>query len=1201
MFDPRGTVGVMIKVSCPSCNASYDVDEHRLPEDGLRMRCPKCSESFQVHRDGSTAKSGGGAAPGARKRPRRKPTQVGLGPAGARPAPPGAVKGPPSNLPAPAGEVDLPTPFSGADLADLPAPFTGGGLDDLPAPKPGARSLDFDPFDDPEVADLPAPKPAASPSGFDPFADLDLPAPIEGPGGTDLPAPRASSSYSSESGPDLPAPMGAARARGIDPLAEEIDLPMALTDADLPRPMAGSAVPEPISLDSELPMRSDQTDLPVARKDFQDLDLDGPERIHGGGPIELDLPDGDDIDLEMELDEPQRPPVAPPPLSSALGAPNAAPSGDAQDSEDLEFSELPGEPDDGVHRMPNPTGSAQNIAAASKPKAKSKGFSVKRPPWLMKMLAILGAIAGVLGAGFYLGTTQYGLFGVHLVEPFLPASGDALLVAQAVEEAEMIASADTYSAARHSLARLEVARRDASLNRALVARSLLHESYYQARYGQEAESAGVADGLRLHLKRRGDEAPRVHVALAADALRTSDTETATVEIALAAQEEPTDSYVDLVGGEIALRARDGQSAVDAFDRAIKKDDNARAQWGLARAYRVLGDDDKAAAAARLTLQLSGNHAGARVAVAGLMLDGGKVDEAYELLETPAGLAPVEGSTLQVARGDKSAALTLIGRIEEYRGRLGAAREMYEKGIEFDTSNAEAAIGAARLVLLEGAYQDAHARFQTVLASEVRPGAEIDVTGQPSVVVEAKLGAAEALLAMDKADEAQKLLADLQNAEPVNPNVELWQGKVADSLGDTKSAVRHFRNAIKLDPKSFSAYMALAQHYRSTKRPGEAVGVLVDAQQNVEITAEVRRLLGWAELDRNRIDEATTQFVQALELEPRDSAAQFGLAVAYRRKLMLEEARVELAKVQELDAKFPGLALEMGRLAEASGDLDAAAASYREALLTSPNDTALKSRLGAVLVLTGKLDEAEKLLTDVIAAQPYSAEAEHYLGRIELERGQVEFARQHFLRAARLEADSGLYRMYVAWVALEANEMTTALRELDTSLKLDPTLGDAYWLRARIRIRAGIVRDALADLRKAIALNPGRVEAWAAMGECHYQLGQMKEAIVDFENAVAGDPERGYWWYRLGRLQLDEGQRAKALESFGKATSLGGEVTGPNAWLADSHRLTGDIYYGQKKRQEAVIEYGRYLELADREAIDRSDVETKLRKIAQGLK
>jgi tetratricopeptide (TPR) repeat protein len=168
------------------------------------------------------------------------------------------------------------------------------------------------------------------------------------------------------------------------------------------------------------------------------------------------------------------------------------------------------------------------------------------------------------------------------------------------------------------------------------------------------------------------------------------------------------------------------------------------------------------------------------------------------------------------------------------------------------------------------------------------------------------------------------------------------------------------------------------------------------------------------------------------------------------------------------------------------------------------------------------------------------------------------------------------------------------------LKLDPTLGDAYWLRARIRIRAGVVRDALGDLRKAIELNPNRVDAWAAMGECHYQLGQMKEAIVDFEKAVAGDPERGYWWYRLGRLQLDEGRRAQALTSLSTATSLGGEDSGRKAWVADAHRLTGDIYYAQKKRQDAVVQYGRYLEFADRDAIDRADVQRKLQKIAQGL-
>ncbi len=1163
----------MIKVSCPSCNASYDVDEHRLPDGGLRMRCPKCSESFQVHRDGLTAKVGGGAAPGASTPPRAKRTKVGIGPTVPPPSSAAVSRSQPSDLPAAANEVDLPAPFVGSDFMDLPAPKTG------------AHALDLDPFTDPGSADLPAPKRDASPSGFDPFADMDLPALREAAGGTDLPAPLHRS--------------------------DETDLPMALTDADLPTPRMESNVPAPISLDSDLPMSSEQKDLPIARDDFMDREIEGPERAHGGGPIELDLPDGDDIALELELDQPPRPPGPPPPLGAPGPPPlGAIPAGsDVQrdsaelelpESDELDLSASPAGGESEVHRMPRLGGDRPEFEAAPSAARKKLKLKIKRPPWLMKALATLGVIAIVVGSGFYLGTTKYGVFGIHLLEPMLPASGDPALVAQAIEEAEIIAASDTYTAQRQALTKLRAARDDARLNRALVARTLLHESYNLVRYGPDLDSASLADALRVHLQRRGDEAPRVHVALAADALRNADIDTGKSELALASQEDPTDAYLDLVAGEIALKSRDGQGAVDAFGQALKKDESARSQWGLARGYQVLGNADEAAAAAKATQQLSPDHAGARVAVASLLIADGAIDEALELLQIPAGLAPVEGTTLRVAKADRSAALTLIARIEEQRGRLGAAREMYEKSIELDTSNSNAALGAARLVLLEGAYPDAYARFQTVLGSEIPAGAELDVTGQPKVVVQAKLGAAEALLAMAKAEEANKLLADLQTDEPVSAEVELWQGKVAEGLGQSKDAVKHFRNAIKLEPKSVSAYMALAQHYTSTKRPGEAVGVLVEAQKKVDITAEVRRVLGWAELQRNRFDDAIKQFTQALEMEPRDSSAQFGLAVAFRRKWKLEEAAAELVKVEALDAKFPGLALEKGRLAEASGDMDAATESYRKALLDSPDDAALKSRMGAVLVLAGKYEEAEKLLREVLDAQPYSAEAEHYLGRIELERGQTEAARQRFLRAARLEPESGLYRTYVAWAALESNEMSTALRELDSALKLDPTLGDAYWLRARIRIRAGTVRDALADLRKAIELNPQRIEAWAAMGESHYQLGQMKEAIVAFEKAVAGAPEQGYWWYRLGRLQLDEGKRAKALASLLAATSIGDVEPSGKAWVADAHRLTGDIYYALKKRQEAIVEYGRYLELADREAIDRADVENKLRRISKGL-
>jgi predicted Zn finger-like uncharacterized protein len=1173
----------MIKVSCPSCDASYDVDEHRLPEHGLRMRCPKCGDSFRVDRDGSAVKAGGEAVPDPRKPPRRKPTKVGMGPQ-PPPSPPAAgLKSSPSARPGQHGEVDLPAPLAGREPGDVPATKRGG------------RSRSFDLFDDSGVADLPTPKAQPERSAFDPFADVDLPALLGEAGSTDLPAPRARSERADV---DLPALMG-----------EEIDLPMAMSDAELPAPKIQSTVPEPMALDSDLPMPSLHRDLPVARDDFMSLDLDGPERVHGGGPIELDLPDGEDLDLEMELDEPLKAPRAAPPYGAPAVTLSAAPTAgrirrdsvDAELTEEPELSELSEEGDAEIHRMPRPARPEGDLRAPGpKQKIRVKAISIKRPAWVMKAVAALALVAAILGAGFYAGTTKHGLFGIHLIEPFLPGSGDEALIRQAIEDAESTASSDTYAGTRQALAKLEAARSDAPLSKPLVARSLLHESYYQVRYGRDAERADIADALRLHLQRRGDQAPRVHVALAADALRNADTATSSSEIELAAQEDPTDPYVDLVAGEIALQGGKGQTAVEAFSRALAKQESARAQWGLARGYQALGDGAKAAAAAQVTLQLSPNHAGARVAVARGLIAEGKIDEAYDLLQVPAALAPVGGVSLPVARADKSAALGLVAHIEQRRGRMGAAREMYDKALELDTSNTEAALGAARLVLLDGLYQEALARFQTVIGSELRPGAETDPTGKPKVVVQAKLGAAEALVAMDKGEDAKKLLADLETPEPVNADVEIWLGKVAAALGDSEQAVRHLRNAIVLEPKAVGAYMALAQHYTETKRPDEAVGVLVEAQQNVEITAEVRRLLGWAELQRHRLDDSITQFQAAIEMEPRDSSAQYGLAIAYRRKLMLEEADAALAKVEELDSKFPGLVLEKGRLAEARGDIEGAAASYRRALEASPNDSALRSRLGAVLVLSGKLEEAEALLREVLEAQPYSAEAEHYLGRIELERRDLGTARQHFLRASRLEPDDGLYRMYVAWVALESNEMTTALRELDTALKLDPTLGDAYWLRARIQIRAGTVRDALDDLRKAIELNPRRIEAWAAMGECHYQLGQAGEAIVAFEKAVAGDPKRAYWWYRLGRLQLDEGKLEPALASLTTAAELGEQAPQDAGWLADAHRLIGDIYYAQKKRQDAVVQYGRYLELADRDAIDRADVEAKLRKVGQGI-
>src|SRR5690606_5199253 len=96
----------MFEVQCPSCNASYQVDERRVPPTGLKMRCPKCGESFQVNSTVHSEPPVLGAALGLKKEaslhpPRHKKTMLGVAAQGAgtlappeaapRPGPPRAA------------------------------------------------------------------------------------------------------------------------------------------------------------------------------------------------------------------------------------------------------------------------------------------------------------------------------------------------------------------------------------------------------------------------------------------------------------------------------------------------------------------------------------------------------------------------------------------------------------------------------------------------------------------------------------------------------------------------------------------------------------------------------------------------------------------------------------------------------------------------------------------------------------------------------------------------------------------------------------------------------------------------------------------------------------------------------------------------------------------------------------------------------
>src|SRR5512137_2585971 len=154
-----------MRITCPQCQAGYDVDAEKIPAGGLRVRCPQCDRVFSVKvaQAASTTMSGQPPVSGP------VPTMVG---APRPPAPAGMtmVGMAPPQPPAAATDPDDPVPLPGR--APPPAPLPESPREEEFFPPPGLQERA------PEPA---APVAAAPPEIYtSPTGAIPLPAP---PGG----------------------------------------------------------------------------------------------------------------------------------------------------------------------------------------------------------------------------------------------------------------------------------------------------------------------------------------------------------------------------------------------------------------------------------------------------------------------------------------------------------------------------------------------------------------------------------------------------------------------------------------------------------------------------------------------------------------------------------------------------------------------------------------------------------------------------------------------------------------------------------------------------------------------------------------------------------------------------------------------------------------------------------------------------------
>jgi len=286
----------MLRVQCEQCKAPYQVDERRVPANGLKMRCPKCAHTFLVKVDGVAPAAAGKdpsssqlrvasdkRGPTSEAMRQMKSTMIGFGTGNAivparRPQNTLMAFGSSGALDETGG--DLP-----AKLADLPvkAPPVVVGR---PPPKIPPPTEGFE-FDDPlDEGDLPAIS-AGSP-GLPAKAPPAKPAPPP-------PAPRPAVTKSEVTKPELPATRPQVSAKfDLPAVPMKIDLPaVPKPKADLPatrpqvKPEPPAARPQPAPKMELPPVHPSASDLPVVRPRGMANDLPAVRTQSSDG---LDLP-----------------------------------------------------------------------------------------------------------------------------------------------------------------------------------------------------------------------------------------------------------------------------------------------------------------------------------------------------------------------------------------------------------------------------------------------------------------------------------------------------------------------------------------------------------------------------------------------------------------------------------------------------------------------------------------------------------------------------------------------------------------------------------------------------------------------------------------------------------------------------------------------------------------------------------------------
>jgi tetratricopeptide (TPR) repeat protein len=361
----------------------------------------------------------------------------------------------------------------------------------------------------------------------------------------------------------------------------------------------------------------------------------------------------------------------------------------------------------------------------------------------------------------------------------------------------------------------------------------------------------------------------------------------------------------------------------------------------------------------------------------------------------------------------------------------------------------------------------------------------------------------------------------------------------------------YRRALELSPGEFRWPYLLAHALKDADAEG-ALGTLDAASRLKPDYAPAYVFRGQLLETSNRLDEAMAHYRRALEIEPENAMAEYGigrlylargenrdalphllrardlneeagaihgaLAQAYRQMGDMESALRENRLASQLTETIPitdpvhyamrkesvSSVAQLQRAIEADreGDYQTAESLYEELVRIRPDDPNIRARFGDNLARQSKLGPAKEQYEAAIAVDPQLASAHYGLGNMLNLEGDYDGAASHYRAALESRPDHPGTLLNLAGILAFRGELAEAAALCRRALQIDPKGFAPNFDLGRVLNQKSSYREAIPFLRAAIDARPDSGPAQRQLSIALAGTGDYASAWKHLERALA---------------------------------------------------------------------------------------------------